>query len=822
MTVGRFMFMFMFKRRPFQIESLERRDLMTAESLAWDDASSLRLSFVPDGTRVANQVSDLDKVLSASPAGSQWREAIAQAFQIWSQYANINVGIVSDSGTAIGAAGPVRADDRFGEIRVGGISMSPDTWAEAIDHEKLSSGTWAGDMFFNTDADWNKHPDDLLRVALHEAGHVLGLPHNSDPNSPMHTHGVPTSLVPAASDIALLQELYGLRGPDANEISKANDKLGDATRMRFSDVSSKFDGSKPLVHYGEIQGSTDRDIFYFETPGDYAGPTTINVVSKGLSLLKFRLTVMDDRGTVLQTADNTAALGGEASVHLQSTTRAARYYVQIDPLGDSLSKMGRYAVIAELDNRITIPHGQTLAAVSKADRWFASSPNSLGSFNVSDLAAAQKNVTLSDDKGTDDNPADATRIDPFMDSTVRRSARAIGTITSVTDVDSFRFRSPRPAGNKVFGMLVQVDAIERDGLLPSVVVLDSLNRVLQTEFLVNGNGEVKLWLPSVSPNADYIVQITGVAGNNIGNYEITSTFQETKPVRALVAESDLTPDAPESQSVWYVARPQLFTLALDSTHSDSSRIPVWVNVYDDRRRAVGNIASVTGLLRTGPSLLLMPGTYYLQFGTRFSSSAQASETVHVKLTGQSDTDPLGPPLLDPGTTPIFACPDNPDIFCYPPDVRTTEPFVILVDPDTLLPTTVDTTLTMPPDAWFNNNTVSRTNTVFPQDVNNSGFVSALDALLVINAINQFGTGLLPAPPVNIKGQVDINNDGLVTALDALLVINYINLHVGGEGESFATATDAGFSENNSSLWLAPEIVTVRKNALGVFAWQDIV
>ncbi len=120
------------KKRTLHLEALQPRHLMTVESLAWDGASSLRLSFVPDGTRVANQVSDANAVLSQSAAGANWKESVAKAFQVWAQYAAINVGVVGDSGDPMGVAGPVHGDERFGEIRVAGIPMTSDTWAAAV------------------------------------------------------------------------------------------------------------------------------------------------------------------------------------------------------------------------------------------------------------------------------------------------------------------------------------------------------------------------------------------------------------------------------------------------------------------------------------------------------------------------------------------------------------------------------------------------------------------------------------------------------------------------------------------------------------------
>jgi len=74
----------------------------------------------------------------------------------------------------------------------------------------------------------------------------------------------------------------------------------------------------------------------------------------------------------------------------------------------------------------------------------------------------------------------------------------------------------------------------------------------------------------------------------------------------------------------------------------------------------------------------------------------------------------------------------------------------------------------------------------PYDVDKSGEVSTLDALLIINYLNRFGPG--PVERGTPGYCLDVNGDGLVTALDALLVLNEINRRitigeiVGGEGE----------------------------------------
>ncbi len=71
----------------------------------------------------------------------------------------------------------------------------------------------------------------------------------------------------------------------------------------------------------------------------------------------------------------------------------------------------------------------------------------------------------------------------------------------------------------------------------------------------------------------------------------------------------------------------------------------------------------------------------------------------------------------------------------------------------------------------------------PLDVNDSGLVTALDALLVINALNtRFQLPPTLPDPFDPVQYLDVDANGVVTPLDALLVINDLNRPRNGEGE----------------------------------------
>jgi len=81
---------------------------------------------------------------------------------------------------------------------------------------------------------------------------------------------------------------------------------------------------------------------------------------------------------------------------------------------------------------------------------------------------------------------------------------------------------------------------------------------------------------------------------------------------------------------------------------------------------------------------------------------------------------------------------------------------------------------------------SRHNAVQPNDVNNDGTISPIDALQVITILNQM---LTVESAVTFGGlgylsdqALDVSNDSVVSPMDALLVINYLNSVTDGEGE----------------------------------------
>ena len=92
--------------------------------------------------RVGGVVDDLYEVLGT--ATSAWQREILRAYQTWASVTNVDIGLASDTGAALGVAGLPQADPRFGDIRIASrpLSTGPRAPGTAAAAAGASSG-WA-------------------------------------------------------------------------------------------------------------------------------------------------------------------------------------------------------------------------------------------------------------------------------------------------------------------------------------------------------------------------------------------------------------------------------------------------------------------------------------------------------------------------------------------------------------------------------------------------------------------------------------------------------------------------------------------------------
>jgi hypothetical protein len=582
------------------VESLESRDVPTVFGTPWPNGEHLTLSFAPDGTLISGTPSNLQQLLSQ--LGPQSEYDILEAFQAWAANANINIGLVSDDGTAFGSGKAVQGNPGFGDIRIGGIPLPSDVIAITTPYTIFDDSS--GDVVVNSSQPFGASGYDLSTVLMHEAGHALGLPDNDDPNSVMYTYYQGTETTLAPEDIAAIQALYGAPQPDQYQGSTGNGTLATATPY----------GNGPLL--AGLSSPGEIEDFKFST-GLLTTSATIQLNAAGLSLLTANLEVLNSRGQEIASTVTNDPTNNDLTITLDHVRPGETYYVQVSAAQDNVFGIGSY--------QLSIAQQNLLSGVTGL---------------VNQLIA---------DAGLNSTLATATNL---VSSLVMGGAQSDNNVEGYFGTSSaqdyYRIAVPASQSNAPVNMLVTIWGENGATLNPWVNAYDAYGNELSTQvFTANGNTTI-LQASGLQPGGVYYINATSDSGTT-GAFELSADVGTPTVQILLLGSGTLSESVPQESGGFTLTETAEIHLVLSAT-GDSGTVEMIVTNADGQ--IVSSMSAAADRARS-VDLILAAGQYTVTVQTVDGS------TLSFQLGLMVLTDPVGAQPSDPTSNPQPTSPPPP-------------------------------------------------------------------------------------------------------------------------------------------------------------------
>lgn len=585
----------MLRPRPLSLEHLDARDMPSASvwGVPWPDGQHLTLSLAPDGAKISGVGSTLSTVLANAGGGSEL--ALLEAFQSWADVANVNFGLVSDGGEAFGVGKAIQDDSRFGDIRVGARPLGSDVIAVTSPFDYFS--TYSGDVVLNS-AQAIGSAYNLYTVALHEAGHALGLPDNNDPTSVMYEYynGANGSL--STSDIAAIQALYGARGPNA-----ANNSFATAATY-LTPVCAR------------LNSPTDANYYKFSTPLLFTG-TTIQLQAEGLSLLDATVSIYSSQGKLVASTTATNPTNNNLTLQLNNLSGLSNYYVAVNSPNGGEFDVGTY--------NLTISNNLLTAVGSVVD-------------GVVGLLGGVGHTLLT-----------ATNLIPnttAIGGQVNYNARA--SLNSATDANYFAVQAPASSTGSPATIVADVWTLTNQSLTPRIQVLDSQGNAVSFQALTDTAGTCTIQVPNAVPGARYELEVTSSSGQT-GCYSLAVNYLSSPLQFPLTASGTLSSTASSTSASLNVVQSQTmhFVLSAGAVPSDSNTI-LLMTIVDASGAVVAALQTTAGNA-VSLDVFLGVGSYTVTV-SETTSDGSALQSDNFVLDAIGITDPVAVAASNPTAT----------------------------------------------------------------------------------------------------------------------------------------------------------------------------
>jgi hypothetical protein len=632
-------------RARLTVEALEARNLLTAYyGLTWPNPGHLTLSFAPDGTGVDGYQSALSRTLGSQLSTRTWQMAVLQAMQTWAVNTNINIGVVADGGQALGTPGPAQGDTRFGDIRVAAEPMGLAAPLATTAPYNPMAGTRSGDMVFNSSQAFNlggQGAYDLFTVALHEAGHDFGLPdQTTDPTCVMYSQYLGPRTGLSASDVALIQSLYGAPTPDQYQGTTGNGTFSTAAPMKLPDVA------------GDLTTPNQAEFFQFQVPSHANRTVTVKVQTSGLSLLTPRLSIYNANQQLIATSSVADPLSGDVAITLSNVKRGTVLYFKVQGARGDVFGMGGY--------RLKVDSGPV------SEKQIAAIDGVLDGTNIQYVNFNHATATLSTA-----NPLDQPvyQINPLFDYA------AYARLNDAGDVNFYSVVTPATAPQ---ALLFTVTAGQNSSLNPELTVYDASGNPVNAQILTNDAHSYVVQVLNPTANAAYYVAVSTddfatTTSTLRGTYLLGVNYTNTPIVLETLVDDTLS--ATNTVDVYTLQSTEVqlyhFVMSVD-TGGVATGVSVQLQITDQNNNTLLTLNCQDGETLSA-DLALNQGLYTARF-VGLGLNGTLIPLTNYQLLGISLTDPLDPIAVDPTT--ISSTPTTPTP--PPPPPATPDPSTLTV------------------------------------------------------------------------------------------------------------------------------------------------
>lgn len=593
-------------------ERLEPRENPSALNAPWPAGGHLTLSFALDGTAINGQPSNLSTLLTS--LGPNAKAEVLQAFQTWAAEADINIGLVGDDGSAFGTGGPVQGDPRFGDIRIGGVPLSPDVLGVTTPYSLFNN--YSGDVVINTAAPFGAGGYDPYTVLLHEAGHALGLGDSADPSSIMYGHyeGPRTGL--SAGDIAAIQSLYGPRVPDQYEGTAGNDSVATATPY-----------SSPVA--AELSTPQDVDVYRF-TGVLLAQSATVSLQAAGLSFITAKVEILDAAGRVLASAAVADPTHNNVSLSLNHVQAGATYYVRVTSAEGDVFGVGTYQLSVQQRSPLSGVTGLVGGLLDTVGDTLGSAVSLLG---TSLLGGTQTEYSAS------------------------------GSFYSPSDVDFYQITVPQSYGTGPVNLITTVWGQSGAVLNPWIDVEDATGHKLNVQVLTSDGNTTTVQVSGLAPGQAYFLKVTSDS-RATGGYQLSAVLRPDPVAVPAVGGASLDADHPTATGTFNLAQSGQvhYVLSADGATGSGQAAELTVRAADGT--VVAHLLALAGRGRS-LDVFLPAGQYTIEV-----RPTDPSVPLTFQLSAVVVTDPIGAYPVDPTTTPDGSTSSDPSPTAYDPPPMT--------------------------------------------------------------------------------------------------------------------------------------------------------